>query len=216
MPVVWLKLPKSFELEDGRPKKCIHCGSQVLQRWGKVSKPVRDIKQKLAEVYRYRCVECSRTFRHYPRGVDRSDKSRRIRQVAGLAWVMGLSAREVVDIFSILGVELSHSTVWREGQSLSEKMGGGDPTRNGKKYAIDRSYIHKVSTKMGVVVALDLGDDRKVVLGTLDEHNPRVVKSWMERFIEGVNIEVSVLDTGTLDYYHPGKIIQQVIVESSG
>lgn len=215
MPIVWLKLPNNNESEEDRPKECVHCGSQVLQRWGKVSKPVRDVKYKLEYVYRYRCAECERTFRHYPKGVDRSEHSLRVRQVAGLAWAMGLSTREVVNIFSDLGLALSHTSVWREGQRIAELIQESEPSKNGKKYAIDRSYIHRVRTKIGVVVALEVADGAAAVLGTLDEFNPKLVKSWMESIIQGVDIDVSVLDTGTLDHYHMGKLPGASLTESS-
>ncbi|MCK5430614.1 MAG: hypothetical protein KAI94_14140, partial [Anaerolineales bacterium] len=87
MPVIWLKLPEIQKPTDSRPHDCSYCGSNILQRWGRVHKPVRDATGLLTEIYRYRCSECERTFRHYPEGVDRSNQTLRIRQIAGLAWV---------------------------------------------------------------------------------------------------------------------------------
>jgi hypothetical protein len=77
---------------------------------------------------------------------------------------------------------------------------------NAKKYSIDRTYIHRVSTKIGVVVALYVAGGNFVVLGTLDEYNPRVVKTWLESLIKGIDIKVSILGTGTLDGYRSTKM----------
>ncbi|MCK4977114.1 MAG: transposase family protein [Anaerolineales bacterium] len=207
MPVIWLKLPEIQKPTDSRPHDCPYCGSDILQRWGRVTKPVRDATGLLTEIYRYRCSECERTFRHYPEGVDRSNQTLRIRQIAGLAWVMGMSTRDVVDAFRNVGLKVSRTSVWREGKRLSERQDDRSESLNGKRYSIDRNYVHRVSTKLGVVVALSAKDGREVVLGTLDEYNPRGVKSWMESLIEGIDIEISVLGTGTLDEYETTEVV---------
>ncbi len=201
MPVIWLKLPNQQVQSNGRPRECPYCAGSILQRWGRVTKPVRDADEAEAEIYRYRCAECERTFRHYPQGLDRSDQSRRIRQIAGLVWAMGMSTREVVGTFKDLGILVSRSTVWREGKQLAGLMDGQDGSKALKKYAVDRTYIHRVSTKLGVVVALTVEGGKSSVLGTLDEYNPRVVKSWLESLIQDIDVQVSVLGTGTLDGY---------------
>lgn len=199
MPVIWLKLPEVERTTDIRPKGCPYCGNCILQRWGQVKKPLRDATGLLTEIYRYRCGECERTFRHYPDGVDRADQTLRIRQVAGLAWLMGMSTRDVVKTFKAVGIKISRSNVWREGKRLSETLDEIGESKNNKRYSIDKRYVHRVSTKLGVVVALSARNGREVVLGTLDEYNPRIVRSWMESIVDGIDIEVSVLGTDTLD-----------------
>lgn len=214
MPVVWLKLPeieKSNQEKDQRPKKCPYCQGQILQRWGRIKKTVRDAQEEDLVLYRYRCMECERTFRHYPEGFDRSDQSPRIRQIAGLAWAMGLSTRDVVAALNQVEVTMSRMSVWREGQNVAANFAldedeGRDYGKKydfykTRKYAIDRKYIHRISNKFGVVVAVDAGNGKKVVLGTLDEFNPWKVKSWMEKLVSDVEVEISIMETGTLDGY---------------
>lgn len=199
MPVIWLKLPEVERTTDSRPKVCPYCGNCILQRWGQVKKPLRDATGLLTEIYRYRCGECERTFRHYPDGVDRADQTLRIRQVAGLAWLMGMSTRDVVKTFKAVGIKISRSNVWREGKRLSKTLDEIGELKNNRRYSIDKRYVHRVSSKLGVVVALSARNGREVVLGTLDEYNPRIVRSWMESIVDGIDIEVSVLGTDTLD-----------------
>lgn len=199
MPVIWLKLPEVERTTDSRPKGCPYCGNCILQRWGQVKKPLRDATGLLTEIYRYRCGECERTFRHYPDGVDRADQTLRIRQVAGLAWLMGMSTRDVVKTFKAVGIKISRSNVWREGKRLSKTLDEIGELKNNRRYSIDKRYVHRVSSKLGVVVALSARNGREVVLGTLDEYNPRIVRSWMESIVDGIDIEVSVLGTDTLD-----------------
>ena len=172
---------------------------------------LRDAQEEDLILYGYRCMDCERTFRHYPEGVDRSDQSARIRQIAGLAWTMGLSTRDVVEAFNRLGVHISRMSVWREGQNVAANFrldGEDQPCSDGnydfqqtRKYAVDRKYIHRISNKFGVVVAMEAGSGKRVVLGTLDEFNPWKVKTWMESLVCGVEVEISIMETGTLDGY---------------
>jgi len=38
-----------------RPSKCPSCGGEILQRWGRNMRQVRDTQVGEVEVYRYRC-----------------------------------------------------------------------------------------------------------------------------------------------------------------
>ena len=104
MSTVLLRLHPLVKDTDKRPDQCPYCGSQVLQRWGQVTKPVVVRKDVTAILFRYRCKECDRTFRHYPTGIDRSNYSRDIRRLAALLWALGLSYREIVEIFNKLEI----------------------------------------------------------------------------------------------------------------
>ena len=198
MPVVTIRLPEYKTSPNGRPEKCPYCASQILQSWGQAPKNLQDIHQTYAEVHRYRCSDCGRTFRHYPQGVDRSVQSLRLRQMAALAWVIGLSSRDVVEIFQQVGIELSRMTVWREGRQLARQLQERDAQTLVKKYTLDRVYLPGVSSRFGVVIVLDPGSGKKVVLGTLDEFNPRHVKSWLEGLTQDLDFHVNVVGTDFL------------------
>jgi len=199
MPVILLRLTKATQPSQRRPSECPHCGSQILQRWGQVSKPVKDQDELTAVVYRYRCKNCQRTFRDYPEGLDRSDYTLGIRKLAALIWALGLSYRDIVKVFEDLGINLSRSTVWREGQDLVSQLGGRKLHNHIQRFRIDRNYIHKVSSKFGIVIAVDFGIGKYTILGTLNEHNPLSVISWLQPLIQDVNISILQLGTGKLD-----------------
>ncbi len=103
MAIVLIQLPSVNPTPVVRPKECPYCGSEIVQRWGAVQKPLRDTDYEAVVAYRFRCTECGRTFRHYPDGVDKADLSQRLRCLAALAWSMGLSLRGVGVIFSAFG-----------------------------------------------------------------------------------------------------------------
>jgi len=200
MPIVLLRLPVIGTTNDDRPRQCLYCGSAVLQSWGQVSRKVQDTQPRRAELGRYRCGECGRTFRYYPKGVDRSAQSDRIRSLAALTWALGMSTREVVNVFQKLGVPLSRMSVWRDGQELLNRMIASKDHEYLRRYTIDRHYIKNVSKKLGVILAVDLGMGKSAILGTLDEFSPKAVKTWLEPMVGDIDIEISLVKTDTLDY----------------
>jgi DNA-directed RNA polymerase subunit RPC12/RpoP len=211
MPIILLRLTKAEYQPNERPSACPYCGSQILQRWGQVSKPVKDPQDLRMVVYRYRCEECERTFRDYPKGVDRSDYSCGIRKLAALIWALGLSYRDIISIFEDIGIQLSRSTVWSEGQELVTRLNGRKLHNHIQRFRIDKNHIHTVSSKSGVVVAVDFGLGKYTILGTLDEHNPLSVKSWLQPLIQDTNIRVLELGTGKLDLFRTSNHIDTVI-----
>ena len=198
MPIVLLKLPELKISPNCRPPSCPYCGGQVLQRWGGAVKSISDTHDESSVIYRYRCSACQGAVPHYPEGLDRSSQTPRVRQLAGLAWALGMSTREVVEVFEQVGIPISHMTVWRAGQNLLAQPGNAHNARLNGRYSIDRVYVHKISSKLGVVVALDLGQGKSMVLGTLAEGDPWKVKSWLESVIGDMEIEVTVMETGVL------------------
>jgi hypothetical protein len=76
------------------------------------------------QVYRYRCCSCHRTFRDYPEGVDRADQTQRLRKLAAIYWVLGMSLRATQIALSAFGIKISPMTVWRDLQEQAEQLGG--------------------------------------------------------------------------------------------
>jgi hypothetical protein len=202
MSVILLQLPKTKVIPIDRPSACPYCGGHLLQRWGRVTKPVQARTGSLAIIYRYRCEECSKTFRHYPEGIDRACYSHSIGKLAGLLSALGLSYRTIADIFKELGVDLSPSTVCRESQVFLARLDNQKSSANGRNYTIDINYVKNVSQNLGVVIALGLGNDRYTILGTLNEGNPFAVVSWLRPLVENSGIRVSNLETSKLQFMH--------------
>jgi hypothetical protein len=84
----------------------------TFQRLGKTSKPVQDYRHRTVSVYRYRCCDCRRIFRHYPEGVDRANQTQRLRKLAAIYWVLGLSLCKVGLDLSPFKVQINHMSVW--------------------------------------------------------------------------------------------------------
>jgi DNA-directed RNA polymerase subunit RPC12/RpoP len=204
MPNIVIKFAKKKLAEKTRPIQCLYCSSPVLQRWGNGSRNLRDMQKHEIDVPRYRCAQCGRTFRYYPPEMDRANYSRRIKNLGALIYALGVSSREVVGIFQEQGVQLSHTTVWRDGNQLAELKKQALGEKSLKRYSIDRVYVPRVSQRIGVVVALDLGQGKRTIVGTVDESDPRLVKGWINAMSVDPDIEVVVLGTDLFEQHRLG------------
>ena len=198
MAVIVLRLDHFKTPLENRPKYCPYCGSEFLQGWGTGEKDVQDIQLEKGEYHRYRCITCNHTFRHYAPGVDRTHITQRIRKVAGMAWALGLSSREVVEVFKEKGVEISYMTVLREGNALVARhklhFGPNDPGR----YSIDQDFLRIKTRGIGTSFIVELSQGNTLLLGRMEEIDYRKLLAWLEPIIKDLDIEVSVIGTDKL------------------
>jgi hypothetical protein len=174
----------------------------VLRGWGSSQRSVTDARELNASVGRYHCGSCGTTFRHYPEGINRASHTDRIRRLGALAWILGLSYREIAALLKERGVDVSHSTLWREGRAILSQLPtreDGEPVR----YVIDRRFVRHASPRLGVVIATDLGDGVPQVLGTINSGAPRDVIAWLKNVIRDIDIDLELQVTRVLDGAEP-------------
>ena len=73
---------------------------------------------------RYRCVRCGRTFRVYPAGVSHDQTSARLKGVAVMFYVLGMSYGAVATALSALGWPLSKVAVYYAVQEAGAAVAG--------------------------------------------------------------------------------------------
>jgi transposase-like protein len=209
MSIVTLSLPDVKPKSENRPKVCPYCSGETFQRWGQLSKPVKDNHYRTILVYRYRCCHCHRTFRHYPNGVDRADQTLRLRKLSTILWVLGMSLRGTCTALSIFGVQLSHMTLWRNLQEQAhdlEKQRHWKPVR---VLGIDGLYPLGKGRKQAVLIAVDLGSGQPVAIGHVNEYDPWAVRRFLEPLVKRLGVSVIVSDD--LITYH--RVTEQLGVE---
>lgn len=199
MSIVVLQLSDVKRKTEIRPKKCRYCPGETFQRWGKVRKPVRDHRYRSVQVCRYRCCHCRRTFRHYPQGADRADQTQRMRKLAAIYWMLGMSLRSVGIALQPFGVQLSHMTVWRDIQEQAEQLEKRNHWKQVRVLGLDGAYVRAWGDVRPVLVAVDLGEGQPVAVGYVDEYNPQAVRRWLEPLVK--RLEVSVIVTDDLVHY---------------
>ena len=194
MSILVLKLPDVKRYTEIRPKKCPYCSGETLQRWGQVRKSVRDCRCRTVRVYRYRCCQCQRTFRHYPEGTTKADQTERLKLFAVLCWRLGLSYRGVSTILSGLNVTICPMTVWRDAQEQEEKLRRHNQWKPVRVLGLDGAYVLGWGEKRPVLVAVDLGTGQPVAVGYVNEYDPQAVQRWLEPFVQRLGVSVIVTD----------------------
>ena len=194
MSIVVLKLPDVKRKREERPRQCQYCEGETFQRWGQVNKPVKDVRVRNVKVYRYRCCQCKRTFRHYPEGNSRADQTARLRLFAVLLWTLGLSHRASSLILSGLHVLVSFMTIWRDVQEEARKLKKHNHWKPVRILGLDGASVLGWGEKQPVLVAVDLGTGQPLTLGYVDEHDPQAVQRWLAPLVQRHGITVIVTD----------------------
>jgi transposase-like protein len=194
MSIVVLKLPAVKQNTEERPRKCPYCEGETFQRWGRVNKPVKDVRVRNVKVYRYRCCQCKRTFRHYPEGNSRADQTERLRLFAIVLWKLGLSHRASSLILSGLNVLVSFMMIWRDVQAEAKQLKKRNHWKPVRILGLDGAYVLGWGAKQPVLVAVDLGSGDPIAVGYINEYDPQAVRRWLEPLVQRHGITVIVTD----------------------
>jgi hypothetical protein len=104
--------------------------------------------------------------------------------------MMGLSYREVAAFLKARGIQISRSTVWRYCKVLAQSQNDASLLPSLRKYSIDTEYKQGHSHKLGLVIAVEFGDGKPIILGAIDENNPKVILQWLTPLADKAGIEV--------------------------
>ena len=114
-----------------------------------------------------------------------------MRKLAALAWALGLSLDRVVSVFQDLGVDLSRTTLWRDGQALAPYL-----RMNGRSRAVNflnagSSLFGKMIYREEIILVLQI-EQTEITLGIIDEDGPHSARTWLESLAEEIGLEVTV------------------------
>ena len=199
MPVLVLQVPgQQQNAKATRPSTCPYCSSANIQRRDKANGKSQHEPIGSFEYYRYRCDACGYTFGEDIKSMSTSYPVATVQRLAGLAWLVGMSVREVVGLFEQYGHTFSHFVVWKEGQKMAAMLGSDQNIMEKPNFTHDLMDGQNVTSKLGVVVAFDFGDGQLAVLGTVEGSRPWDVKAWLERLLGGDDINVSIRASGCI------------------
>lgn len=122
-----LVIPPSVQPEVyADPRGCPNpaCGSPHVQFRQAVRKPLRDTRLTEVVAHRYQCARCGRTFRVYPVGVSHDQTSTRLKGMAVLFYVLGMSYGAVAIALEALGCPLSKVAVYNAVQEAGAAVTG--------------------------------------------------------------------------------------------
>ena len=89
-----------------------------------VTKAVRDTVYEQVTARRYQCRRCRRTFRVYPSGVSQAPTSQRVKGLAVMLYVLGLSYGAVALALEALGVYVCKTQVYEAVQAAARRVPG--------------------------------------------------------------------------------------------
>jgi transposase-like protein len=185
------------------PEVCSHpdCGGKhfkVHQRQCK--KLLRDTQYDQVTAHRRRCLHCGRTHRVYPRGVSGAHHSKRLKGLAVLLYLLGLSYGGVEDALLALGFPLGKTTIYRDVQAA------GEGARQLRRWWLKRreerirglggDTTHVRCGGKDVVVGVAVDDERGITLDItlLENEQMETLKAWLEPLLELVGGEVLITD----------------------
>ena len=204
MPRVRFTLPEVKEYPDTRPSSCPHCAGVAFHRHALVEKPIKDFYINRVAVVRYKCVECGRTFRSYPSGVDGHAQSERLRAVAALSWALGLSHRSVGHLLTALGCELSRMSSWRDVQEAGKLAMGECKGRVSERVRVvgaDETVVKVKGEKSVVGFVMDAASGRLVGIDLLVERDSAGFMDWLSDYARELGVRAIVSDD--LSTYKP-------------
>jgi len=108
------------------PTKCSYdgCSGTHFHARQEVARAVRDMRYEHVTAWRYECLRCHRTFRVYPVGVTWPHVSLRVKGLAVMFYLLGLSYGAVSLVLEALGVYVCKSRVYDMVQAAAQRVPG--------------------------------------------------------------------------------------------
>lgn len=100
------------------------CQGRSFRLHQEVEKRIKDTDQDKVMVQRYQCRRCGHTFRLYPQGVGRAQTSERVKGLAVMLYLLGLSYGATSLALDALGVYMAKSSVYEAVQAAARKVPG--------------------------------------------------------------------------------------------
>jgi hypothetical protein len=176
------------------------CGGQHLQHWQAVAKPLRDTQLSAVVAQRYRCVRCGRTFRVYPRGVSHDQTSARLKGVAVMFYVLGMSYGAVATALTALGWPLSKVAVYYAVQEAGAAVTGlrrDALARGGGRVVglgVDLTSVRCAGQWLTVGVSVDAVAGTVLSLDLLPNGETATLTAWVQDLAAALGAEVLVSD----------------------
>ena len=198
-----MRLPAVDPTASPVPQACPHgCGGRHFKLRQVVTKPLRDTKLAAVVAHRYGCLRCGRTFRVYPPGVSHAQTSARLRGLAVLLYVLGLSYGAVALTLDALGHALSKVAVYNAVQAAGAKVPGlrRDAVRlpAGQRLVAalgaDLTSVKCAGAWLTVGVGVDALGGAALTIDVLDSAEAADLVAWLAEVAAAVGAELLVSD----------------------
>ena len=189
-----LTIPSVNQTPTHRPRACIYCERALLHRHGTVSKPIEDHRLSRVVIHRYKCISCSRTFRHYPEGVTSKTQSQRTVMLAALMYGLGLSCSAASHLLGALGAQIGKTSVWRDAQEAGEALREKRPVGKARVLGADETIFKLKGKEVVVGFVVDGASGKTLGFEVLFEGDGRAFREWLEPYAREMGAEVLISD----------------------
>jgi transposase-like protein len=176
------------------------CGGRHVQHWQAVPKPLRDTQLNQVVAQRYRCVRCGRTFRVYPQGVSHDQTSARLKGVAVMFYVLGMSYGAVATALGALGWPLSKVAVYYAVQEAGAAVAGLRREAVGRgggrvvALGVDLTSVRCGGQWLTVGISVDAVKGTVLSLDLLPTSEAATLTRWVQELAAVLGAEVLVSD----------------------
>jgi len=196
-----LILPKVNPGKIIKPDKCPYsqCGGKHCIVRQEVKKPIRDSKYEEVSALRYECLKCRRTFRVYPQGVQAAHVSQRVKGMAVMFYMLGLSYGAVAIVMEAMGVFLGKTSVYRAVQAAGEAIPGMKRTEIFSGYqtqaiGADLTGVKCKGKWLPIGVIVDPINGMVLSIDCLSGEDAQELQKWIEPIAEIVGAHTLVSD----------------------
>lgn len=192
--------PDTYEEPTTCPSKgCRGTRFHMRQEW---PKPLRDTLFPAVVARRYECLRCGHTFRIYPIGVSKAQTSARLRGLAVLLYLLGMSYGAVSLTLEALSHPLGKTAVYYAVQAAGRKVAGLRrdsvclPAGKSKVTAMgaDLTSVKCAGKWLSVGVTVDAQEGVALTVDILDDAEAQTLKEWVGEVAKAVGAEVLVSD----------------------
>jgi hypothetical protein len=185
-----------------QPEGCPYagCGSRHVQFRQAATKPLRDPFMGEVVAHRYQCPRCGRTFRVYPVGVSHDQTSARLKGLAVLFYVLGMSYGAVAIALAALGCPLSKGAVYNAVQAAGARVAGlrrEAVTRGGGRVVglgVDLTSVRCRGEWVTVGVSVDAVHGLALTVDLLPNGEAATLTAWVQELAAVLGAEILVSD----------------------
>ena len=183
------------------PTRCAYagCGGRKFHLRQEVAKSLRDTVYQEVQVHRYQCLRCQRTFRVYPEGTTRAQTSQRVKGLAVMLYLLGLSYGAVSLALEGLGISLCKSRVYDAVQEAAKRVPGLKREQvfaGGKTPALgaDLTSVTCKGESLSLGITVDPISGLALTIDALPAEDAKTLKDWIEPIATSVGATVLVTD----------------------
>jgi transposase-like protein len=196
-----LILPVVNPEQIANPETCpyLGCGGKHFKQRQAVKKALRDSHYQEVRALRWSCVKCQRTFRIYPQGVQAGQVSQRVKGIAVMLYLLGLSYGAVELMMGALGIFLSKTRVYYAVQAAAESLPGLKRSQLVSGYSTKAIGADLTSVKckgkwLPIGVVVDPFNGLVLSIDKLSGADAQTLQAWITPIADQVGARVLVSD----------------------